>query len=86
MKSKLLFLLLLLGSSYITAQTVIENPLSKHVRKYTHHLENRTLANRNPTDDTDCVPPAMVDQSGQPDLHLRSRKQKATVSPAHRRT
>lgn len=26
MKSKLLFLLLLLGSSYITAQTVIENP------------------------------------------------------------
>ena len=65
MKSKLLFLLLLLGSSYITAQTVIENPPFRNTSgKYTHHLENRTLANRNPTDDTDCVPPAMVDQSG----------------------
>lgn len=87
MKSKLVFLLLLLGSSYITAQTVIENPPFETRQGSIHTISKIELS---PTETRLTIRtvfrPAMVDQSRQPDLHLRSRKQKATVSPAHRGT
>ncbi len=87
MKSKLLFLLLLLGSSYITAQTVIENPPFETRRGSIHTISKIELS---PTETRLTIRtvfrPQWWTSLDSLDLHLRSRKQKATVSPAHRGT